>query len=58
MTNQERVRCEVYSRVVGYLRPINQWNDGKKAEFHLRTLYDGALVSTEKLSKEASKVSI
>jgi len=27
---------EVYSRVVGYLRPIKQWNDGKKAEFHMR----------------------
>ncbi|MBN1885169.1 MAG: ribonucleoside triphosphate reductase [Candidatus Krumholzibacteriota bacterium] len=27
---------EVYSRVVGYLRPINQWNEGKQAEFELR----------------------
>ena len=24
---------EVYSRVVGYLRPIKQWNNGKQAEF-------------------------
>jgi len=31
--------CEVYSRVVGYLRPINQWNNGKKAEFHIRKVY-------------------
>jgi ribonucleoside-triphosphate reductase len=28
--------CEVYSRVVGYLRPVMQWNDGKKAEYALR----------------------
>lgn len=28
--------CEVYSRVVGYLRPVQQWNDGKKAEFKIR----------------------
>jgi ribonucleoside-triphosphate reductase len=28
--------CEVYSRIVGYLRPISQWNDGKKAEFKMR----------------------
>ena len=28
--------CEVYSRVVGYLRPIQQWNKGKKAEFVMR----------------------
>ncbi len=27
---------EVYSRVVGYLRPVNQWNDGKQAEFSIR----------------------
>ncbi|MDR2735702.1 MAG: ribonucleoside triphosphate reductase [Puniceicoccales bacterium] len=27
---------EVYSRVVGYLRPVHQWNDGKQAEFKMR----------------------
>jgi ribonucleoside-triphosphate reductase len=30
---------EVYSRVVGYLRPVNQWNEGKQAEFELRSRY-------------------
>ncbi len=29
-------KCEIYSRVVGYLRPVNQWNDGKREEFKLR----------------------
>jgi ribonucleoside-triphosphate reductase len=29
--------CEVYSRVVGYLRPVVQWNDGKQAEYAMRT---------------------
>ena len=28
--------CEVYSRVVGYLRPVQQYNLGKKAEFNMR----------------------
>lgn len=28
--------CEVYSRVVGYLRPVQQWNLGKKREFKER----------------------
>lgn len=28
--------CEVYSRIVGYLRPISQWNLGKKEEFKWR----------------------
>jgi len=27
------VGCEVYSRIVGYLRPVAQWNHGKQAEF-------------------------
>lgn len=27
---------EVYSRVVGYLRPVSQWNKGKQAEFEMR----------------------
>ncbi|MDP3882726.1 MAG: anaerobic ribonucleoside-triphosphate reductase [Candidatus Staskawiczbacteria bacterium] len=25
--------CEVYSRVVGYIRPVQQWHKGKKQEF-------------------------
>lgn len=28
--------CEIYSRIVGYLRPVNQWNEGKKAEYSQR----------------------
>jgi len=28
--------CEVYSRIVGYIRPIKQWNKGKKVEFEER----------------------
>ncbi len=30
---------EVYSRVVGYLRPVEQWNDGKQAEFEERQTF-------------------
>lgn len=31
--------CEVYSRVVGYLRPVTQWHDGKQQEFKERKEY-------------------
>ncbi len=31
--------CEIYSRIVGYLRPTIQWHDGKKAEFDIRKTY-------------------
>jgi anaerobic ribonucleoside-triphosphate reductase len=38
---------EVYSRVVGYLRPVDQWNDGKQAEFAMRKTFDrSTLIST------------
>jgi len=32
-------QCEIYSRVVGYLRPLNQWNKGKQEEFALRKTF-------------------
>jgi len=31
--------CEVYSRVVGYLRPVKQWNKGKQEEFDSRKVF-------------------
>lgn len=32
-------RCEIYSRIVGYLRPVNQWNDAKRHEFGIRSTF-------------------
>lgn len=32
--------CEVFSRVVGYISPVNQWNEGKKEEFAMRKTFD------------------
>ncbi len=31
-----KIPCEVYSRIVGYLRPVQNWNAGKKEEFKNR----------------------
>lgn len=33
-------KCEVYSRVVGYHRPVDNWNDGKKHEYCNRQEFD------------------
>lgn len=33
-------KCTVFSRIVGYLRPVDQWNDGKQEEFRERKLFD------------------
>jgi anaerobic ribonucleoside-triphosphate reductase len=37
---EEEQPCEVYSRVVGYLRPVGQWNAGKKAEYSERVTFE------------------
>jgi ribonucleoside-triphosphate reductase (formate) len=37
-----RQETEVYSRVVGYLRPVKQWNEGKQAEFSIREVFQAA----------------
>ncbi len=36
----KRQPCEVFSRIVGYLRPVSQWNDGKQQEFEQRKSYE------------------
>jgi anaerobic ribonucleoside-triphosphate reductase len=40
-------KCEIYSRVTGYMRPINSWNKGKKEEFKERKTYE----TTKSLNK-------
>jgi anaerobic ribonucleoside-triphosphate reductase len=49
--NQE---TEIYSRVVGYLRPIKQWNPGKQAEFNMRKTYKTLDQAINKEAKAAS----
>jgi len=36
----KRTRCEIYQRIVGYYRPVVQWNDGKKAEYGDRKTFN------------------
>jgi ribonucleoside-triphosphate reductase (formate) len=35
-----QTKCEIYSRVVGYIRPVEQWNEGKQAEYKDRKLFN------------------
>jgi ribonucleoside-triphosphate reductase len=50
MTNQQqptttkRIPCEVWSRVVGYLRPTSHWNAAKRREFDDRVTYEVEVV--------------
>ncbi|MDP8255822.1 MAG: anaerobic ribonucleoside-triphosphate reductase [Candidatus Alcyoniella australis] len=36
-------KTEVYSRVVGYYRPVQQWNKGKREEYNQRKTYQLSL---------------
>lgn len=36
MAEKSAVRCEIYSRVSGYYRPVNQYNAGKREEYFER----------------------
>lgn len=53
-----RTRCEVYSRVVGYLRPVAQWNRGKKAEWADRRDFDLSLVRKARIAEVRSEPSM
>jgi len=35
----KRIKCEVFSRIVGYIRPIRNWNPAKRLEFDERKTY-------------------
>ena len=39
LKNKQICDCEIYSRVVGYFRPVKQWNPGKQAEWSDRKKY-------------------
>lgn len=39
LKDEERQRCEVWTRVMGYHRPKSSFNRGKQGEFHERTYF-------------------
>lgn len=45
--NGKEIQCTVYSRIVGYLRPVGQWNAGKQAEYYDRKQFDKSVASTQ-----------
>jgi hypothetical protein len=42
--------CEIYSRVVGYFRPIQNWNKGKREEFGQRVEFKESISLSNKLA--------
>lgn len=39
LTDNERQPCEVWTRVMGYHRPVSEFNRGKKSEFYARKCF-------------------
>ncbi|MFH1547334.1 MAG: anaerobic ribonucleoside-triphosphate reductase [bacterium] len=37
--SKKRTKCEVYSRIIGYIRPVSNWNEGKRSEWSKRVTY-------------------
>lgn len=35
----DRTKCQRFSRIVGYYRPLSQWNEGKQAEWSERKIF-------------------
>jgi anaerobic ribonucleoside-triphosphate reductase len=36
----KRTKCQRFSRIVGYIRPVSEWNAGKTEEFEDRKTFD------------------
>lgn len=48
-------KAEIYSRITGYYRPVNNWNDGKAQEFKDRVTYKIDGNCSNEVEKETSK---
>ncbi len=58
MKSNTKVPVEVYSRVVGYYRPVNQWNNGKRDEFCARKEYNPDNIRKDIVCKEEVEVQV
>lgn len=54
IVKKERTKCDVYTRVVGYITPTRQWNVGKLAEFGDRKTFKVAKKCAETPLKVAA----
>ncbi len=52
LEHQKEQKCTVFSRIVGYLRPVDQWNEGKQEEFRERSLFDNNGIFKKHVSDE------
>lgn len=57
LQDKERQPCEVWTRVMGYLRPLSEFNQGKKSEFYERTYFsENNILNNFKKNKRIQEV--
>lgn len=53
--NAGRTRCEVWTRVMGYHRPVSHFNIGKKSEHYSRKHYQECIASNHEFAAQYSE---
>lgn len=48
----KRTPCQVFTRVMGYIRPVENYNEGKKSEFYGRKYFDEKKVDNSEFIKK------
>ncbi|WP_034293007.1 anaerobic ribonucleoside-triphosphate reductase [Herbaspirillum sp. RV1423] len=48
LSDEERQPCEIWTRVMGYHRPVSSFNTGKKGEFHERRYFSETVAALTK----------
>lgn len=51
ISNEQRTRCEVWTRVMGYHRPVSHFNIGKKAEHYSRKHFQECVLANSRFAQ-------
>lgn len=50
--NNKRQKCEIWSRCMGYHRPVSHYNIGKKSEFYSRNFFEEVTTSNSEFCEK------
>lgn len=51
-TGKKRTPCEIWARVMGYLRPVSWYNIGKKSEFYSRKYFEEKKIDNSEFKRK------
>lgn len=55
VTNEDRTRCEVWTRVMGFHRPVTSFNIGKKSEHYSRKHFEECVAANDAFADKYNK---